>query len=147
MNKNRRTSYAFAESTYASAQPNEWENWDRTSKAAFGINGAAKFAQIKEGTSNTMFMCESPVHKAASASFGPFWGQWVYTSSIVPAYGINVRYSGTPYVYAFRAGSLHPGGMNILLGDASVRFLSETTNVSVITALVSIRGGEILPEF
>jgi prepilin-type N-terminal cleavage/methylation domain-containing protein/prepilin-type processing-associated H-X9-DG protein len=40
--------------------------------------------------------------------------------------------------------SLHLGGCNFLLGDGSVRFIKETINPSVFSALASRAGGEIV---
>ena len=40
----------------------------------------------------------------------------------------------------------HPGGANVLLGDGSVRFLSESVTLAMVSAFVSSQGGEILPE-
>lgn len=38
--------------------------------------------------------------------------------------------------------SFHPGGVNVLRGDGSVRFLRETTTPGVVAAMVSRDGGE-----
>jgi prepilin-type N-terminal cleavage/methylation domain-containing protein/prepilin-type processing-associated H-X9-DG protein len=40
--------------------------------------------------------------------------------------------------------SFHPGGANVLLGDGSVKFLKATTNLTVLRALVTLNGGEVL---
>jgi len=40
--------------------------------------------------------------------------------------------------------SFHPGGANILFGDGSVKFLKETSSVTVIRALVTPKGGEVI---
>jgi prepilin-type N-terminal cleavage/methylation domain-containing protein/prepilin-type processing-associated H-X9-DG protein len=40
--------------------------------------------------------------------------------------------------------SLHPGGCNFLLGDGSVRFIKETINPTVFSALASRAGGEVV---
>jgi prepilin-type N-terminal cleavage/methylation domain-containing protein/prepilin-type processing-associated H-X9-DG protein len=37
----------------------------------------------------------------------------------------------------------HPGGANILMGDGSVRFLKDSTNVLTLRGLVSLNGGEV----
>ena len=38
----------------------------------------------------------------------------------------------------------HPGGMNILLGDGSVRFIKNSINGSTWRALGTVAGGEII---
>ncbi len=40
--------------------------------------------------------------------------------------------------------SYHPGGINALAGDGSVRFLKESTNVIVLRGLTSLKGGEVV---
>jgi prepilin-type N-terminal cleavage/methylation domain-containing protein/prepilin-type processing-associated H-X9-DG protein len=56
-----------------------------------------------------------------------------------PYYGVD----GTGQIYAF-----HTGGTNILFADGSVRFASASTNISVIAALVTRAGGEVVsPDF
>lgn len=42
------------------------------------------------------------------------------------------------------ARSRHPGGINVLLGDGSVRFLKNTINMPVWLGLNTISGGEII---
>jgi prepilin-type processing-associated H-X9-DG protein len=42
------------------------------------------------------------------------------------------------------ARSRHPGGVNTLFGDGSVRFMKSTVNAMTWVALGSIRGGEII---
>jgi len=43
--------------------------------------------------------------------------------------------------------SFHPGGIQLGLGDGSVRFISENTSVDVLSALSSCNGGEVIDEF
>ena len=40
--------------------------------------------------------------------------------------------------------SRHPGGLNVLLGDGSVRFVAERINPWVWLALNTSRGGEVV---
>ncbi len=40
--------------------------------------------------------------------------------------------------------SFHPGGINALYGDGSVRFLKESTNVIILRGLVSLKSGEVI---
>jgi prepilin-type N-terminal cleavage/methylation domain-containing protein/prepilin-type processing-associated H-X9-DG protein len=40
--------------------------------------------------------------------------------------------------------SRHPGGVNLLLGDGSVRFIKDTVNVNAWRALGTISGGEVI---
>jgi prepilin-type processing-associated H-X9-DG protein len=38
---------------------------------------------------------------------------------------------------------MHPGGMNILLCDGSVRFVSFNVDINLLAALATIAGGEV----
>ena len=40
--------------------------------------------------------------------------------------------------------SFHPGGVNVLMGDGSVRFLKDSVNPITLRALVSLSGGEVI---
>jgi len=143
----RRTSYAFCDYTYDHAAIVNYNDNTSAAKGVTGLNGAASITEIKDGTSNTMMLCETPFKKT-STSYGPFWNCWVYTSGIAPgSYGINVPYinsSGYNYgvPYAFRAGSAHEGGMHVLMADGSTHFMSASTDSNLIKALISVRGKE-----
>ena len=41
------------------------------------------------------------------------------------------------------AGSLHPGGVNVLLADGSVQFLSENTDLVILEKLAAMADGEL----
>ncbi len=43
--------------------------------------------------------------------------------------------------------SFHTGGANVLLGDGSVRFLNESLDMTLLRALVTRSGGEVVGEF
>lgn len=116
-------------------------------KSAFGINGAAKFRDMVDGTSNTLLMIETPLQKTSSA-YGPFVTAYTHTHFIIPGYGINRPYNtSSELVYAWRAGSAHTGGCHATFGDGRVRFISENINQTLLNGMVSIAGGEILGEF
>jgi prepilin-type processing-associated H-X9-DG protein len=44
----------------------------------------------------------------------------------------------------YGAGSPHPGGLNAVMGDGSVRFLRKTTAFQVFRALITRAGGEVI---
>lgn len=45
----------------------------------------------------------------------------------------------------FAARSNHPGGVNVLLGDGSVRFAGDTIDVRLYRALGTSSGREVIP--
>jgi prepilin-type N-terminal cleavage/methylation domain-containing protein len=51
---------------------------------------------------------------------------------------------GGPTFAALTARSYHPGGVDVLLGDGSVRFVKDTVNGTTWRALGTIRGGEVI---
>ncbi len=40
--------------------------------------------------------------------------------------------------------SFHPGGVNVLMGDGSVRFIKDSINVVTLRGLVTLKGGEVI---
>ncbi|MHC5542716.1 DUF1559 family PulG-like putative transporter [Singulisphaera rosea] len=70
---------------------------------------------------------------------------------VVPAYG-SVSYDlvtidedqGGPVFAMLTADSYHPGGVNSLMGDGSVRFVKDSINGPVWRSLGSIAGGEVI---
>ena len=144
-----RVNYGFVHETseYGDGAGRLWSANTSSLRSAFGINRSARIADIKDGTSNTMLLIETPQQKD-STSFGPFLQAFTHTHFICTYNrGINERYKDKPYPYAWGAGSKHTGGCQTLLGDGSVRFLSENIDRSLLRALESIRGGEVLGEF
>ncbi len=154
LNQAHRTNYGFV--GYEIEQGNSG-NWGRgftaltgtyfNNKSAFWHNGAARMADISDGSSNSMLMIETPMQKT-SASYGPFWNQYAHTMYIIPRRGINVPYAPpAPQLYAWGAGSAHTGGAHMLLGDGSVRFLSQNINATTVARLVTIAAGDVPGDF
>jgi prepilin-type processing-associated H-X9-DG protein len=42
------------------------------------------------------------------------------------------------------ATSRHPGGVNLMIGDGSVRFVKASINANIWTALGTVAGGEVI---
>ncbi|WP_291178995.1 DUF1559 domain-containing protein [Gimesia sp.] len=148
-----RTSYGVVSHTtsVAGSTPGlgSWGSNTSLAKGTLGPNGAAKFRDITDGTSNTMVLCETQLIKT-STSYGPYWNAATHTFYIAAGssgYTLNFDNSGGKQ-YAWGAGSFHVGGGHILLADGAVRFLSENVDrLGVVQAMISVRGGEIIPEF
>jgi prepilin-type processing-associated H-X9-DG protein len=58
--------------------------------------------------------------------------------------GMNEE-NAEPTFAAINARSYHPGGVNALLGDGSVRFVKSTVNGLTWRALGTVAGGEVVP--
>jgi prepilin-type N-terminal cleavage/methylation domain-containing protein/prepilin-type processing-associated H-X9-DG protein len=130
-------------------------------KAMFGEDSSCRTADVVDGTSNTVMLTECTYERGDG--FCPAWGYrgWVMMTMIAyPGYnnsspvnnwdqtGIRLCWNSgavdTPGISAEwnYPGSLHPGGVNMCLGDGSVRFISQTTDLKILGAISSINGGE-----
>jgi prepilin-type processing-associated H-X9-DG protein len=89
---------------------------------------AAKFADIKDGTSNTLLVVEV-------TATGTKWAEPVDldASTLSPPFS-----TGGPG----NAGSRHPGGMNAAMCDGSVQFLTGTIAPQTFDALITKAGNE-----
>lgn len=99
----------------------------------FGYNRVTRIRDITDGTSNTVMMSE------ASKNLGP-WGR---------AGSATVRpFTKKPYINGPDGiGGNHTGGCLMLLGDGSVRFISENIDPQTMEALSTISGGEVVREY
>ena len=102
-----------------------------------------KLTDILDGTSNTLMLGEDVGAMNQHVS-------WPYSNNAVGTCGIAINskqangaayaISDWPNVYSFR--SLHSGGAQFALADASVRFVRESANITSYRSLCSIQGGE-----
>ncbi len=70
-------------------------------------------------------------------------GRATYPGLDLDLNGINEE-NGGPTFAAITARSAHPGGVNVLLGDGSVRFTKSTINGLTWRALGTVAGGEVM---
>lgn len=165
----RRTSYLFS--------TGQWTDYDApyrnfntdVRQAAFGNNGAARIEDITDGTSNTYVIGESWGGRFhTSTAYGPWGLQGTHTcchgrtlsnsstvvdsttvAQYVPDFYLNKPYQNDAqrrtYAWAFNSG--HTGGGHFLLGDGSVRFLSENTDAATQARLAYIHDGNPIGEF
>jgi len=159
----RRTSYVMATNRnfiYGSTSSSTvmtatWKQDTSAAREAFGINGAARFDDIKDGTSNTVLMMETVFRKSSSSAYGVFWNAVQYTGDMRLSVGLNTPHidSGVaqPWLANWTAGSDHDGGLHILLGDGAVRFLSENTQCcgtgSLVYNLIAVADGNVIGEY
>lgn len=98
----------------------------------FGYNRKTRFQDVRDGLSNTIMVGEAedpqPWAAGGEATIRPLTQQ--------------------PYINGGNGfGSRSAGGANFLLGDGSVRFISENIDPDVMEALSTIRGGERIGDF
>ena len=149
-----KTNYDFSVDNADIGRFNYWGHMSLNSRFMFGENSNSKFSSVVDGTSNTVAMAETL--RTVADGHCPAWAYrgWAMTG-IDLGYGINVTSIPDSYTwvsdrtaYKFRlrswgtGGSLHPGGLNVCLADGSVRFITETTPVSILQAISTIGGGE-----
>jgi len=118
-------------------------------QGVFGINRAAAFAEIRDGSSNTLLLGELQRVFMNPDAYSPGAG----TSHDGWAVGGVANLFNTDQTAASNpgglnngmfesAGSEHPGGAQFALADGSVRFLSENINTTLYSAFGSMAGGE-----
>jgi prepilin-type processing-associated H-X9-DG protein len=99
----------------------------------FGYDRVTRIQDVRDGTSNAMGVCDASKDLGGWAAGGK--------STIRP---LTVK----PYINGPDGlGGIHRGGMNVLMLDGSVRFVSESINPEIMEALVTIAGGEVIGDF
>ncbi len=121
----------------------------------FGINGGTGINDVSDGTSNSIMFAETL--RQVYNGFAVAWAYrgWVMTGIDLAqqhgqARGINDwDYLNNPATRRpgrlgnwGTAGSLHPGGCNVTMGDASVRFISQTVPWRILDRLAVISDGQ-----
>ena len=164
--------YSSVTSAYYSATP---YNLQGKAKYPFGMNSRVRIDDLKDGTSNTMFMAETTMTSdpsslsqtysyaivapavalalsapgaSAQLRFPPFlsWGyRGSYMYGIDPAVGINqfVAKAAGVLKAGGTAGSLHSGGMKVVMGDGSVRFVRTDIDALQLFYACTIAGSEV----
>ncbi len=122
--------------TYESAGRADW--WVEGKRNPGQSGYTHSYGTTRDGwTSRTnagwMFTCEVDMNAAGNDMTAVYWstGNRVFNVS---------NWFGAPY-------SFHPGGVQMGMADASVRFVPETVTYENIVAFTSINGGEILGEY
>jgi prepilin-type N-terminal cleavage/methylation domain-containing protein/prepilin-type processing-associated H-X9-DG protein len=129
------------------------------------ILGAVRLSSITDGLSNTLLHSEviqcqdNPAAGTWDTRGFVHWGESAYFCGAMPPNSTQpdfVQYcvypylnnppctSSTSYGFTIDARSRHPGGVNTALGDGSVRFVKNSINAAVWSALSTTRGGEVI---
>ncbi len=143
-----RISYCFVFDNYSWAKVNYGADTIST-KSVFGLNGAANFSYITDGTSNTLMFMEACFKKTNSNNrYGPFLHAFTYYSEVTPTrFTINQIQTAPDYFWWTAPSSKHVGGCHALMCDGAVRFVSQNISTATIAALTSMGGGDVLGEF
>jgi prepilin-type processing-associated H-X9-DG protein len=148
------------------------ENPPRNKRAVFGFRDGAKIADITDGTSNTMAVGEyltgvpreeypedlRGVHWIDAPGFSQLYTQAAPNSSNPDLFSPatvcydkperNLPCAGSTWdLTTAAARSRHPGGVQVLLADGSVRFIQQGINLATWQALGTIAGGEVLGDY
>jgi len=152
-----RTNYDFVVYYYGYYECNTWIKRTPTTRTMFEDNSFCKPRDVTDGMSNTAMMLETRkacCGNGANAS----WGGRGYTQiglslSYMPP-NQTIRYSSSysggvkefaPALGNWNtAGSLHVGGLHVLLADGSVRFLSDNVSATTRLRLDMMGDGQIL---
>ncbi|WP_169980682.1 DUF1559 domain-containing protein [Tautonia rosea] len=127
-----------------------------------GLN-ALGFNSFRDGTSNTMLVSETVIGFNRDSRGFSWWGDGAtfeaYLSPNSPApdrlnggcsypFGENppcIRLSVADIIHTtLAARSRHPGGVNAVLADGSVRFVKNSVSLPVWRALSTTKGGEVI---
>ena len=138
----------------------------------FFANSSRSFRDVTDGTSNTFFITErttqdDPEGSTACGGTRCRWvgGIWIgpqeYTSNTwssslrmmdvrnvggaTATYGLGQ--STATWGEAYTAKGCHEGGMQVAMGDGTVRFVSESINLQIYEALHTPKEGEVVGEF
>jgi prepilin-type N-terminal cleavage/methylation domain-containing protein/prepilin-type processing-associated H-X9-DG protein len=162
----------FGDSNYGALFPTSFPGSAPPNKrAVFGINQGVQIRDITDGTGNTMAFGEylTGLSENRYDFRGLHWydtpaRSQLYTQSTPNSSNPDKFFPGDPYCYdrpelnlpcagstqaqmTAASRSLHPGGVNILLVDGSVHFVSQAIDLAVWQGLGSIAGGEVLKDF
>jgi prepilin-type processing-associated H-X9-DG protein len=139
-------------------------------QSVFDLNFGASFAEITDGTGQTLLLAEliqTPHPAGQDVSVidrrGRVWSEQASShqfstkltpNSLLPDYGACwnnsvpktpcTRNTGDANNHYIGSRSYHPGGVNVLLGDGSVRFIKDTIDLRSWKAMSSRAGGEII---
>ncbi|MBY0456335.1 MAG: DUF1559 domain-containing protein, partial [Gemmataceae bacterium] len=121
-------------------------NW---SQGGTGFRKGARFADISDGLSNTVFAGEKHVPQGrfndAGVGDGPAYnGDKGYSFRALGGTSLIVR---VPTATTRGFGSLHTGVCNFVLGDGSVRTLRNSLDGNLLGQLATRAGGEVVGNY
>jgi prepilin-type N-terminal cleavage/methylation domain-containing protein/prepilin-type processing-associated H-X9-DG protein len=145
------------------------DSWHSLANGALYRNSRVRARDVTDGLSNTVFVGEHGSRLSQKTWVGVVPGAFAHpTSFFVERVGTTPDFAATlvlthsgpaeaelniihppnnPVAHVCMMYSEHPGGANVLLGDGSVRFVSELIHQPTWAALCSRNGGEVVGEF
>ncbi|HWL09242.1 MAG TPA: DUF1559 domain-containing protein [Planctomicrobium sp.] len=144
-----------------------WGRENQRERAMFGYNSNCRMRDLSDGSSNTIAMVETTLAVHSSSHEGISW--------VAPGWsniGVNLQHPVVsinetrcclwdpdgPFTNTAPgrmgvngsggfAGSSHVGGVHVVLGDGSVRFLSQNVGYQTRTNLAIVADGQVVGEF
>ncbi|MEQ9409977.1 MAG: DUF1559 domain-containing protein [Fuerstiella sp.] len=153
------TNYDFSVYRYSSAR-HMWKTENKKVRRMFGPHSASRIRDVTDGTSNSVMLVEGT--RDVKNGIANTWGysKWVGNGiDFAASEGINFwiccPWWGTPDTSTDAGrtrnwgapGSNHVGGLQVALGDGSVRFISENIDNTTRLHLAYIGDGEPIGEF
>jgi prepilin-type N-terminal cleavage/methylation domain-containing protein len=147
--------YGTGMSTPAHIRTNVWGCMN--GNGIFYISSSVRFRDVTDGLSNTIFVSEVP--DSGGDAIGIFNAGCDRRAIFSGGADSNPPTEMTEYLIAAEsndpinggaeeaAGSWHVGGAHFVMGDGSVRFLSENMHMATYQALSTRAGGEVVGEF
>jgi len=125
-------------------------NWQVFAPSGNNAATASIPATIPDGTSNTLLFAEKI---ARCQGYSPLWGHGSWDYNWMPAFmnveagsGVGFQVTPTPaQCDRFRASSSHTAGMNVALGDGSIRFLAQGMSTNTFWLAVLPNDGLPMP--
>jgi len=136
---------------------NHWKTHQADQRRMFGENSTTNIGMIVDGTSNTVMLAES-TYDVINGRANPWaYRGWVQVGvdpvGSQSSKGINDwKYTGPAYKFGqvgswARMGSFHFGGANAAFADGSVRFLSESLDLTTLEKLAAMADGTLNPGY
>ena len=136
----------------------------------FAINSKTTFAEMADGSSNTIFFGERASKTEAEAGkvrpvniqYGAIWAGRVDSQAQQLESGVSAHWGTLGHAHSTDAGnwsinggdtprgissSFHAGGANLVLGDGSTRFVDENLNIETLHDLVQMLDGSVISNF
>ena len=160
-----RTNWFFSSGSFSENSAPFQNNISAVNQGMFGTQQGCTMAQITDGTSNSFAVGEA-LYDVPGCCGGLHWGPFAlfgnythlfglvganntrpitYAASHKMNYTINTTLQWPSYTSCRTAGvfsSDHPGGVNMVFGDGSVRFIAETLDYLTLCRLAFIHDAE-----